>query len=127
MEPIKFSAQQKPDTAPAAAQRRRHGRVKTDEVPSTLGRVIDLSASGMRVSAGRKGPGVGAILDVGIQGVDGPFLIRAKVIRVIRRGLMGSEIGLEFDSPAENVRAELSQLARQAVAAPTMITYRAAA
>ena len=85
------------------------------------------SGIAMAVAPPLPGRGPGAVLDVGIQGVDGPFMVRAKVVRITRKGLLGHEVGLEFEGVADNVRAELSALARQAVACPTMITYRAAA
>jgi hypothetical protein len=120
-DPMNFQA------AVAKTQRRRHGRVLADDVQSTVGHVLDLSASGMRVRCGRRAPEVGRTLEVGIQGAEGPFLVRARVVWVSRRGVMTSEAGLEFDGPDDHAKAELAALARQSVSAPTLIRFRAAA
>lgn len=119
--PLKFPTTQ--DTS----QRRRHGRVRADDVLCTLGQVLDLSASGMRVRCGRRAPEVGRTVELGIQGVDGPFLVKAKIVWVSRRGVLSSEMGLEFDQPTDNVKSQLNLLARQSIAGATLIKFRAAA
>ncbi len=120
-EPLKFVPESD------ASQRRRHGRVRTEDVLSTVGQVLDLSASGMRIRCGRRTPEVGTMMEVGIQGVDGPFLVRAKIVWVTRRGVLTSEAGLEFEGPDESIKAQLSLLARQAVAGATLFKFKAAA
>ena len=94
---------------------RRAGRVRMEMVSSTLGDVLDLSATGMRIRCARKPDcSAGSELDVELEGLDGSFQVHAKVAWVKRTGLRKHEVGLEFVDPDTEVRKQLAGLARTA-------------
>lgn len=84
-------------------------------VTSTLGEVLDLSSSGVRIRCGRKPEfRAGSELDVELNGIDGPFEVHAKVAWVRRAGLRRHEAGLEFLNLTDDARKQLAALARTA-------------
>jgi hypothetical protein len=94
---------------------RRAGRVRLSSVGCTLGEVLDLSATGLRLRAARRPDyPAGAELNVQLEGVDGPFKVRCRVAWVKRAGLRRHEVGLEFIDPDAATRRSLADLARTA-------------
>lgn len=92
---------------------RRHGRVKCHDVGCTLGEVIDLSASGVRVrSKGRMAVCKGDAFSMTIQTLDGPMLAPVRVAWVRRTGFRTHEIGITFGEAGPALRRALSALAR---------------
>ncbi len=74
--------------------RRRHPRVKAGEtLSSNIGRVLDLSPSGVRVMTRRKPKGV---LDVALWDIHRGLTVRARVIWSKRLGFRRYESGLKF-------------------------------
>ncbi|MEM8737225.1 MAG: PilZ domain-containing protein [Planctomycetota bacterium] len=93
--------------------RRRHGRLKTEGTQSSLGEVVDMSASGMRVV--RKGAmpihqdekfRVDIQIDKEIMAVD------VHVRRIRKLGRRKFEYGLEFINLNDSDRSRLARLAR---------------
>lgn len=98
---------------PAAENLRRHGRVKCHDVGCTLGEVIDLSASGVRVRAkGRVSVRSGDAFVMTIQTLDGPMLAPVRVAWVRRTGFRTHEIGITFSQTGPALTSALSNLAR---------------
>jgi hypothetical protein len=94
---------------------RRAGRVRIEEVGCTLGEVLDLSATGLRLRCARRPEKhAGDELDVELDGVDGAFIVRVRVAWVRRIGLRRHEMGLEFISPDARTCEALAALARTA-------------
>lgn len=96
----------------AAAQRRRHGRVVCQGIDCALGPVQDLSASGMRVYALCKPPGVGTQFGMTLHTLDGPVDLGCTVAWIRRIGLNKHEVGLEFVDLPPFVRQSLARIAR---------------
>ncbi len=103
-----------------ADNRRRHGRVRVEQVRTGLGKLMDLSASGMRVR-GAKAFKVGHMLDVDIDGHDGSFMVRAKVVWCKRAAPWQYELGLEFVDVDLETRAFLAVLVRHAAAGGLLV------
>lgn len=92
---------------------RRHGRVKCQDVGCTLGEVIDLSASGLRVRAkGRVVVSKGDVFSMTIQTLEGPMLAPVCVAWVRRTGFRTHEIGITFREAGPALSRALSALAR---------------
>ena len=95
-------------------QRRRHGRVLLQEVACTLGTVLDLSASGMRVLCASKPPAIGATVTTTLQTLDGPVNLEAIVVWTRRTSIFKVQAGLEFRNLTPEIRRALTALARTA-------------
>ncbi|MEM9882411.1 MAG: PilZ domain-containing protein [Planctomycetota bacterium] len=92
---------------------RRHGRLKTEGTESSLGQVVDISASGMRVR--RKG-GLpvkqGEKFRVDVQVDKEVMAVDVAVRRVYKIGRRKFEFGVEFINLSEADRVRLVRLAR---------------
>ena len=96
-----------------AANQRRHGRVVCRDVGCTLGEVLDLSASGLRVRAkGRPIVEAGDRFSLSIQTLDGPMLAPVQVAWVKRCGFRKHEIGITFGETGPALTQALAALAR---------------
>lgn len=95
-----------------ADQRRRHGRVRCQDIGCSLGYVLDVSASGMRVQCGSKPPAVGKEFTTTVEGLDGGVVFRYIVVWTRRSGLMQYEVGIEFRELDPTTRQALARLAR---------------
>lgn len=82
--------------APGLANKRRHGRVRCEDVECTLGSVLNVSASGMLVLTGLRAPKVGSIVALQVRTFDGGFDVQAQVSWSKMDGLFARQIGLEF-------------------------------
>jgi hypothetical protein len=94
---------------------RRGGRVRVEMVSSSLGDVLDVSSTGMRVRCkGGASCQKGDELVVRLEALTRPVDIKARVAWVRRTGFRRRELGLEFCEVPAEVRRELAQLARTA-------------
>ncbi|QYU66288.1 PilZ domain-containing protein [Leptolyngbya sp. 15MV] len=92
---------------------RRHGRVRCVLVESSLGTLVDISASGCRVRLRhRSAVEVGQQVPLKIQGVDGPFEVEIRLAWIRRVGWFRYEAGLEFVNLTGVLRQHLANLAR---------------
>lgn len=104
------------DAPPARPNLRRHGRLRCDLLVCTLGTVVDLSASGMRVSrTGKGGHNVGDTIDVRLQTPGLALCVRARVVHLHRSGLLRWNIGLEFVEVTPAIAKGLMEIARVAM------------
>ena len=91
---------------------RRHGRVRCESVKCSLGRVLDLSVSGLRVMSNKpiKDPEDSrtVVLDI----FDEPVEISVSVIWQYKVGFRKHLIGFEFDGIVDDTRRKLTDLAR---------------
>lgn len=97
---------------PQIDNRRRSGRVVCDNVESSLGSVLDVSPSGMRIRLKRgirwrEGQVFAMSLVVGARIV--PVTVR--VVRVVRHTFSSPEVGLSIQDPTPEVRSALASLA----------------
>lgn len=101
-------------TQASGANARRHGRLRVTNATSTMGKVIDISASGMRVRSRTRPPEPGTQVRITIAGPSCSTESEARVVWVKKLGWLHYEMGLEFLSPVPEVRACLLEIARSA-------------
>lgn len=93
---------------------RRHGRVMCQDITCSIGDVLDLSASGMKVRTRYKLPGEGNVFVITLVTADGPLAILSRVRWIKRSGLFMREAGLEFFDLGPKSRQVLQALAGRA-------------
>jgi PilZ domain-containing protein len=99
----------------SAATRRRHGRVRCGETKCTLGEVLDLSASGVRVLIrGRVRLKRDAVTPMILEMGDRTASVMARVVWVVKAGWFRHTAGLQFVDVTPDQRAKLAQLAQAA-------------
>ena len=91
---------------------RRHGRLHVQKTPCSIGRVIDLSCSGMRIATKFKMKASEEMIGLKLEGLDGPMLLPCKVVWVRRSGFRQWTVGVEFTAMTQDQRKALSELAR---------------
>lgn len=98
---------------PREQNARRHGRVRAQTITCTLGDVVDISASGMKVRCSTK-PDLkkGEPVPMTIHGVNGPFTVPTKFAWCRRTSLFKWTAGFEFDGLTSEARTELMEIAR---------------
>lgn len=84
------------EKAATPGNQRRHGRVYCQEVESSLGTVLDISASGLRVGTGLKRYKRGNIVLLQVHTHDGGFAVQARVAWSRSAGFLTNEAGFEF-------------------------------
>lgn len=95
--------------------RRRHGRVRCQETRCTLGEVLDLSASGVRVlTRGRVRLKRDTVIPMIIEVGDRAVPVQAKVVWVNKAGWRRRTAGLQFVDLTPELRARLAELAQYA-------------
>lgn len=97
--------------------RRRHGRIKCPGVKSSLGDVLDVSASGCKIqSRGRLSARVGEVVRINIRPLTSePFEAYARVVWFQKVGMFRVHTGLCFEHITPEVRHGLSAIASAAV------------
>lgn len=99
--------------ASQANNRRRCGRLRCSDTHSTLGDVLDLSGSGMRVvRQGRSFVDVGDEFAVLISWDEASLPVQVKVARVTKIGFRKFEYGLQFMDLSDESRRELTRIAK---------------
>jgi len=109
------------ETAAKAANLRKFGRVVCQDIRCSLGPVLDLSATGMRVKT-RSTLGRGQVFTIVIDGLDGPVALAGTVQWVRRCGIISfsREIGILFTDVPQATANALCRLARAAAHNETM-------
>ncbi|MEM9066535.1 MAG: PilZ domain-containing protein [Planctomycetota bacterium] len=94
--------------------RRRAGRLVCGDLRCGVGRIRDLSGTGMRVARGPlKGEmKKGRIFAFRMQDEMGGFVVRARVVWMKRTGVFGREIGIRFTDLGQAERARIASMAR---------------
>jgi hypothetical protein len=99
--------------------RRTCGRLRTEQLETDLGRVVNLSGSGMGVLSRQSlADRVGETLEITLTALDEETTVRATIIWARRIGFRKHLTGLSFDDLAEDDRAWLTDLARTAIFLP---------
>ncbi len=104
---------------PDGHPKRRHGRIRCQDVECNLGIILDVSASGMRVR-GRKSLAVNKPLLIQLATSELCVEIEAVVRWCARAGIFAHEAGLEFVDVHEDARKILCELARTAASNDTI-------
>lgn len=91
------------ETEQAAVNNRRHGRIRPDAIWCSLGVVLDLSASGLRVLSRRALAGVHTVT---LRDGNVSVAVRARIVRCRKVGFWKHEVGVEFlaISPEDSAR-----------------------
>lgn len=89
--------------------RRRGGRLAQEGLSCSLGKVIEMSASGMSVVT-RKRPA--QELEVSIYSHIGTLVIKCKLVRLAPEGLFTYRVGLQFLDLDEQGRSNIAHIAR---------------
>ncbi len=100
------------DFAPRPANLRRHGRLLCQQVRCSLGAVLDISFSGMRVRSGSRAPAKGHSIMITLESMDACAMIPATVVWSHRTGIFRHDMGLEFGELSSDVRRLLNEVAR---------------
>ena len=90
---------------------RRHGRVACQGVVCSVGEVLDLSASGLRVLTRYRLPEQGEVFVVTIYTMQGPLALLGRVRWSRRKGIFLREAGIEFFDLGPKSRQVLAELA----------------
>ncbi len=98
----------------ANADGRHAGRVRLHSIVCTIGTVLDISASGMRVRCTMKVPSIGTPVATLISTPEGPLEITGRVVWTKKCGWLTHEAGIRFDDMAPPIRQALTRLARMA-------------
>jgi hypothetical protein len=94
---------------PGLSNKRRHGRIRCEDVECTLGSVLNVSASGLLVRTGLRAPKAGSVIALQVRTFDGGFDVQAQVAWSKMDGLLNRQIGLEFiDLPPDGQRVLLN-------------------
>ncbi|MCX5662468.1 MAG: PilZ domain-containing protein [Planctomycetota bacterium] len=116
MRPPRNPSKLGPSEEPDRANLRRHGRIRCDMLTCGLGDVVDLSASGMRVTRTSLGANtLGEILDVRLQAPGLTMVVRAKVVHISKAGLLRRNLGLEFVDVTPEIARGLTEIVRVAM------------
>lgn len=117
---------QTPATPAAASNRRRQGRVRTADVPCSLGEVLDISASGMRVGGrGRPPLAKGQTTTITMLTPAGVLAVDVGVAWARKTSWRHFELGLAFVNITPDVLEGVRSVLRGA--AVSVVELRAAA
>ncbi|MFG0330796.1 MAG: PilZ domain-containing protein [Phycisphaerales bacterium] len=94
---------------------RRHGRLNCRDLQCSLGEVVDISASGIRVQRkGKPHRHEGERFMITLEAERGPVEAPVHLVRVRRIGFRTYELGLEFDEMTPEQRTAITAVARAA-------------
>lgn len=97
-----------------SANARRHGRLCCSGIKSSLGTVLDISASGLRIRCGRRGPSPGDTIEIFLVGSERCIKFAAKVVWARRTSFLKRELGLEYAEMIDDMRRSLTIIVRDA-------------
>jgi hypothetical protein len=95
--------------AASADGRRRSGRLEQEMLYCEYGKVLDLSAGGMRIVC-RRVPPAGQLV-IALHGIDETFKVKARVAWKKRIGLLKHEVGFQFLDVSPQLSRKLTNLA----------------
>lgn len=105
----------------SADNRRRAGRVVLQSITCSLGTVLDLSSTGMRVeTSGKPVVTAGQTFGMVLQSLSGPVNIVATVAWVRKSGWRAHQIGLILVDPTPELRRAICDLARSVTSNETI-------
>ena len=104
-----------PQSPPAQKSGRRHGRMRCLDLTCDLGKVVNLSASGICVEArGRRKPAIGDKVELTLTWFEVTHHVKAVVQRVEPKGFFSYRLGVHFVDLSPSQTAELLDLAQTA-------------
>jgi PilZ domain len=110
-----------PGMAPDTTNARRFGRLKVELLTSTLGEVVDLSGTGLRIRTPGKPPiKVGQEFDLQVHGLGQAVILPVKCVWIKRLGLFKRELGLQIGEMSDETRSTLTRIAHLAAVKTTV-------
>lgn len=104
-----------PKGEPKGPERRGKGRVRCDLLLSTLGEIVDLSASGLRVrTRGSQSLQINDVIYLKLSAPEEELLVKVQVVWTRRTGFRKHEVGMHFLNPSPQLQSKLIQIARVA-------------
>lgn len=88
-------------------------RFTTDLLTTDLGKVVDISASGVRVRCEGRPPAVGQVATLKVRSIQHQMTIRCRVVRVVRarqRGAKGYDVSLAFVENRPGLKSAIEYL-----------------
>lgn len=113
----------KREAAETGSNRRRFGRVITQDIGCSLGEVEDLSGGGMRVMTRQAPPREGDVFTCAMRTPDGELFVSCLCRWVRRAGLFKWEVGVEFCELSPASRGLLAALARTVAHNETILPW----
>ncbi len=109
----------------ASNEARQYGRIRCQNVRSSIGEVLDVSGSGLRVRS-RVRPPVreGQRFDLSLHVLGRDITVGARSIWVRKRGWRRWEMGVSFQSVGKDARRSLRDLARAATINESILPKR---
>jgi len=104
-------------SAPPAKRERRAGRFITHNLRCSLGKVLDISRDGMRVSARHVPRGTCQVM---IENRNAPITVHAEVVWHRRTGLFSRTFGMRFVNVSPEIVTQLAHLARASSQRPSV-------
>ncbi len=100
-------------TVEIRSDRRRAGRLRTEDLRSTLGQVYDLSSTGIGVvRRGRRIGGVGDGVMIRLHYGDHDLVVSCRIMRIERLGFRRHRYGLQFVDVTPEQQVTIGRLAR---------------
>lgn len=100
---------------PRGDERRKAGRLRTAEVTCSIGEVLDMSATGMKVfRRGRRAVCEGDRFTLTLKYRHFALPVDVRVVRILKRGFRKYELGVAFEEINPRIKAKLTDLARLA-------------
>ncbi len=87
--------------------KRSTGRIACELVRSSVGKVLDVSRTGLRVRSRKKAGKIDDIVIFQVTGANGQTALKAKVVWTEKRGFRNHETGLELVDMSERQRREM--------------------
>jgi hypothetical protein len=98
------------------SDRRRFGRIRSQDVVTRFGEVMDISASGMRVMCNHhEPPAVGSIMHLELRHPQGSVEVKSHIMRVTESGKGWYELGIAFEDVSPTTSAGLLTVVRLAM------------
>ncbi len=103
------------ETRPGELNHRLAGRLAADDAESSLGKVMDISATGLRVRRRGAAPvRVGSVFMMDLHAAGRTLRAPVEVVRIQKVGWRTFDYGLKFGDLPDDVRAEFGRFARMA-------------
>ncbi|HRJ48947.1 MAG TPA: PilZ domain-containing protein [Phycisphaerales bacterium] len=113
-----------PPLSTPGSNRRRHGRIRCEGVTCSIGKVLEISASGARIRAAMGKAREGDETTIEILGLEGPIRLGVRVMWVVDDGVADGErcsmAGLAYTALGDAQRRALADLARASASNPTL-------
>ena len=100
---------------PRGDERRKAGRLRTAEVTCSIGKVLGMSATGMKVlRQGRRVVSEGDQFTLTLKYRHFALPVDVRVVRILKRGFRKYEFGIAFEEVNPRIQSKLTDLARLA-------------